>query len=57
MSRRPCVAVARVVAHAALQQVAQGVLQVAEVHQVVRQRIEHIIRVQRRDSCAPSHSE
>ena len=42
-------AVAEGIAHAALQQVAQRVLQVAEVHQVVGQRVEDIVGVERRD--------
>ena len=41
--------VAHLAAHAALQQVAHRVLQVAEVHKVVRQRFEQLIGVERRD--------
>jgi hypothetical protein len=42
-------AVPHLVAHAALHEVAQGVLQVPEVHQVVRQRVQHVVGIERRD--------
>ena len=42
-------AVALLVAHPALHQVAQGVLQVAEIHDVVGQGLDHLVGVESRD--------
>ena len=42
-------AVALRVAHAALQQVAQRMLQVAEVHEIIGQVVEDVVRLERGD--------
>ena len=50
---QPVHAVAVRRAHAALHQVAQRVLQVTEVHQVVGQTLEHVVGVERRNLLSP----
>ena len=46
---QPLEPLAERIAHPPLQQVAQGVLQIPEVHQVIREGVQHVVWIERRD--------